>query len=236
MSNPNRIPMIVGGVIGAVALAVCLLLPKDEQQDPNLQSTEPTGSGIHIQVPTGTTTPTDPDEIPPIIVIPGDEDPTDPTDPADPTKPSEGDPFVEDGEEDEETKVPGDEDEVVPDDEVTDIGKDDDEEQDVEQGEIRNESTIEDKEEAEAEKEEEIPDVVEVEEEVTEGEGKGDVHENEDQPNYDGDESNKNAPEYEESTGGDNPFDDDTETEIVDTPVEDLIGDGEDRPGEGDHF
>ena len=236
MSNPNRIPMIVGGVIGAVALAVCLFLPKDEQKDPNLQSTEPTGSGIHIQVPTGTTTPTDPDEIPPIIIIPSDEDPTDPTTPVDPTSPSEGDPFVEDGEEDGEIKIPGDEDEVVSDDEVTDIGKDDDEEQDVEQGEIRNESTIEDKEEAEAEMEEEIPDVVEVEEEVTEGEEKGDVHENEDQPNYDGDESNKNAPEYEESPGGDNPFDDDTETEIEDTPVEDLIGDGEDRPGEGDHF
>lgn len=235
MSNPTRIPLIVGGVVGLVAMAVCLFLPKDEQKDPSLQNTKPT-TGIHIQVPGDTTDPTDSTEKPPVIVIPGDEDPTDPTTPVDPTEPSEGDPFVEEIEEDEEIKVPDDEVIVIPDDNVTDIGKDEDEEQDVEQGEIRNEATIKDKEEAESEAEEEYPEVVEEEETVTTGEEKGEVHESEDKPNYDGDESNKNAPEYEESTGGDNPFDDDTETEIGDTPVEDLIGDGEDRPGEGDHF
>ena len=56
MSNPNRIPIIVGGVIGAVALTVCLLLPKEEQNDPSLQATDPT-TGVQIQVPTGPTTP-----------------------------------------------------------------------------------------------------------------------------------------------------------------------------------
>lgn len=32
------------------------------------------------------------------------------------------------------------------------------------------------------------------------------------------------------------PFDDDTETEIDDKPVDDYVGEGEDRPGEGIHF
>ena len=91
MSNPTRIPLIVGGVVGLVAMAVCLFLPKDEQKDPSLQNTNPTTS-IQIQVPTG---PTDPTEIPPVIVIPGDNDPTTPTDPAGPTQPIPGNPVVE---------------------------------------------------------------------------------------------------------------------------------------------
>ena len=33
-----------------------------------------------------------------------------------------------------------------------------------------------------------------------------------------------------------NPFENDTPTEIDDRPVEDYIGEGEDRPGEGKHF
>ena len=33
-----------------------------------------------------------------------------------------------------------------------------------------------------------------------------------------------------------NPFENDTPTEIDDRPVEDYIGEGEDRPGEGIHF
>ena len=47
---------------------------------------------------------------------------------------------------------------------------------------------------------------------------------------------NKNAPEYKPSSGGENPFETGTKTEINDTPVEEYIGDGEDRPGEGIHF
>ena len=47
---------------------------------------------------------------------------------------------------------------------------------------------------------------------------------------------NKNEPIYAPSKGGDNPFNSDTKTEIVDTPVENYIGDGEDRPGGGIKF
>ena len=236
MSNPTRIPLIVGGVIGAVALTVCFFLPKNEQKDPNLQNTNPT-TGIHIQLPGDTAGPTDPTEKPPVIVIPGDEDPTDPTTPTNPYKPEEGDPFVEGGgDEDTEIKAPGEGDEVIPDDEVIDVGKPKDEEPEVEQGEIRNDEIFKEKEEAAAEDEEEHPEVIVENEEVIDNDDeKGDVVENEETPSDDG-ESNKNAPEYQPPAGGDNPFDDDTETEIEDTPVEDLIGEGEDRPGEGIHF
>lgn len=41
---------------------------------------------------------------------------------------------------------------------------------------------------------------------------------------------------YKPSIGGENPFENNTPTEIDDTPVEDYIGEGEDRPGEGIHF
>ena len=37
-------------------------------------------------------------------------------------------------------------------------------------------------------------------------------------------------------TVGDNPFAGDSDSKVEDTPVEDLIGNGEDRPGEGEHF
>ena len=228
MSNPNRIPMIVGGVVGIVALAICLFIPKEEQKDPSLQNTKPT-TGIEIQVPTG---PTDPTEIPPIVIIPGDDDPVDHTDP---TKPQPGDPYVEEGDEEEEIKIPPtDGEEVIPGDEVTDTGKSDDTE--YINDEIRNDAVREEKEEAEEQlPPEEEHEVIVEEEETTVGEGKGEIHENKDEINPDGD-SNKNASEYEESPGGDNPFDNDTETEIEETPVEDLIGDGEDAPGEGTHF
>ena len=43
--------------------------------------------------------------------------------------------------------------------------------------------------------------------------------------------------EYEpQSSGQPNPFENAPPTEIVDHPVEDIIGEGEDRPGEGKHF
>ena len=43
--------------------------------------------------------------------------------------------------------------------------------------------------------------------------------------------------EYKPQIGGQpNPFENDTPTEIDDRPVEDYIGEGEDRPGEGIHF
>ena len=39
-----------------------------------------------------------------------------------------------------------------------------------------------------------------------------------------------------QSSGQPNPFENAPPPEIVDHPVEDLIGEGEDRPGEGKHF
>ena len=51
------------------------------------------------------------------------------------------------------------------------------------------------------------------------------------------DEGDQNLAEYKPHIGGQpNPFENDTPTEIDDRPVEDYIGEGEDRPGEGKHF
>ena len=51
------------------------------------------------------------------------------------------------------------------------------------------------------------------------------------------DEVNQCLAEYKPQIGGQpNPFENDTPTEIDDRPVEDYVGEGEDRPGEGKHF
>lgn len=51
------------------------------------------------------------------------------------------------------------------------------------------------------------------------------------------DEGDQRLAEYKPQIGGQqNPFENDTPTEIDDRPVEDYIGEGEDRPGEGKHF
>ena len=51
------------------------------------------------------------------------------------------------------------------------------------------------------------------------------------------DEGEQSLAEYKPQIGGQpNPFENDTPTEIDDRPVEDYIGEGEDRPGEGIHF
>ena len=51
------------------------------------------------------------------------------------------------------------------------------------------------------------------------------------------DEGNQDLVEYKPQIGGQpNPFDNDIPTEIDDRPVEDYVGEGEDRPGEGIHF
>ena len=51
------------------------------------------------------------------------------------------------------------------------------------------------------------------------------------------DEGDQGLAEYKPQIGGQpNPFENDTPTEIDDRPVEDYIGEGEDRPGEGKHF
>ena len=51
------------------------------------------------------------------------------------------------------------------------------------------------------------------------------------------DRGDQSLAEYKPQIGGQpNPFENDTPTEIDDRPVEDYIGEGEDRPGEGKHF
>ena len=51
------------------------------------------------------------------------------------------------------------------------------------------------------------------------------------------DEGDQSLAEYKPQIGGQpNPFENDIPTEIDDRPVEDYIGEGEDRPGEGKHF
>ena len=51
------------------------------------------------------------------------------------------------------------------------------------------------------------------------------------------DEGDQSLAEYKPQIGDQpNPFENDTTTEIDDRPVEDYIGEGEDRPGEGIHF
>ena len=51
------------------------------------------------------------------------------------------------------------------------------------------------------------------------------------------DEGDQSLAEYKPQIGGHpNPFENNTPTEINDRPVEDYIGEGEDRPGEGIHF
>ena len=51
------------------------------------------------------------------------------------------------------------------------------------------------------------------------------------------DEGDQRLAEYKPQIGGQpNPFENDTPTEIDDHPVEDYVGEGEDRPGEGIHF
>ena len=51
------------------------------------------------------------------------------------------------------------------------------------------------------------------------------------------DEGDQSLAEYKPQISGQpNPFENDTPTEIDDRPVEDYVGEGENRPGEGKHF
>lgn len=102
-------------------------------------------------------------------------------------------------------------------------------------GEDRNDEILKEKEEnaPESEKEEDKPVIVE-DEKTSVTDGKGDAQITDEKTNVDG--GDKNGLVYSPSIGGDNPFDNDTQTEIDDRPVEDYIGDGENRPGEGIQF
>ena len=101
-------------------------------------------------------------------------------------------------------------------------------------GEDRNDEIIKEKEELAPKVEEEQKEATLTNEETNLGIEKGEAIERNEETNTDG--GNKNAPEYIPSHGGDNPFDDDTKTEINDKPVDDYIDEGEARPGEGVHF
>lgn len=101
-------------------------------------------------------------------------------------------------------------------------------------GEDRNDEILKEKEEnAPKEKEENKPAIVE-DEKTGVTDGKGDAQITDEKTNVD--DGNKNGPVYNPSIGGSNPFDNDTKTEIDDTPVEKYVGTGENRPGEGIHF
>ena len=168
MNHPNRIPLIVGGVIGTAALLLLLLLPKDSGKEPQLQVTEPT-PGIQIQDPT----------------VPEDSaDPTDPVDPLDPTEPEVPPVTDPDGEQlpemptDHQAPVVGPKDPVVdstvnkevhttqkedpkvPSGTVTEVGKDKTETPPTDQGEIRNDIILQEKEENKPTKDEDIKDVI----------------------------------------------------------------------------
>lgn len=99
-------------------------------------------------------------------------------------------------------------------------------------GEDRNDEILEEKEEQAPVTEDEKPIVIEGEESSVETPPKEDVTIQDEV--FEGTDSYQ--PEYNPSIGGENPFDSDSQTEIDDTPVEDYIGDGEERPGEGIQF
>lgn len=247
MNHPNRIPIIVGGVIGITALALLLLLPKDGKKEPEVQATDPTG-GIQIYDPTGPKPtepnnpenptepagPTEPTDIP-SIDIPKDDDTVKPTDPMDLPDPKPKDPVVDSTDDKVIKPDKPKEDPKVPAGTVTEIGKPNDETPDTDQGEIRNDVILQEKEENKPPKEEIKDAIVVGGDKVSVGSAKDEVVVVE-PGTVDTGEGNKYAPEFKLPTGGDNPFDDGTKTDIEDTPVEDLIGKGEDRPGEGIHF
>ena len=103
-------------------------------------------------------------------------------------------------------------------------------------GEDRNDEIITEKEDKTPveDEEEDKPVIIEDETVIKDGVTKGDAQIKDEETNVD--DGNKNAPVYNPSIGGDNPFDNDIKTEIDDRPVEDFVGEGEDRPGEGIHF
>ena len=200
-----------------------------------------TDTNISIQVPTDTSDPTgttdDPTITPPVIDDNQNGDETD-TYTSDTTKPpKDGDPKVEGGTEEEVKNKTPEVNNTEGKDKVVSGEKDKDTVQTgPASGEDRNDEILKEKEEKApaTEKEEDKPVIVEDEKISTEGGGKGDVEVRDEETNVD--DGNKNAPEYNPSIGGDNPFDDDTKTEIDDKPVEDYVGEGEDRPGGGIQF
>ena len=239
MTRTQIIIYVAVGLI--VAIIAGFLIPGFGGDKPVDGGGGTTDTNISIQVPTDTSDPTgttdDPTITPPVIDDNQNGDETD-TDTSDTTKPpKDGDPKVEGGTEEEVKNKAPEVNNTEGKDKVVNGEKDKDTVQTgPASGEDRNDEILKEKEEKApaTEKEEDKPVIVEDEKVSTEGGGKGDVEVRDEETNVD--DGNKNAPEYNPSIGGDNPFDDDTKTEIDDTPVEDYIGEGEDRPGEGIHF
>lgn len=228
----SKIFLIVAIAIVAIIAIVCLAAfsgKGDNKPDDGGQST--TGTTTGIQIPSGTTNPTEstgyPEDKPSV-----DADGTGITEPT-----KEGDPEVKDVVVDTVTdKIPDNND-----DENGDKVVNGDKDKNVVEtgptsGEDRNDAILEDKENKApvTEKEEDKPVILEDEKTTTTGGNKGDAEITDENTNVD--EGNKNTPEYNPSIGGDNPFDDDTKTEINEQPVEDFIGENGYRPGEGVHF
>ena len=236
----TRTQIIIYVAVGLIVAIIAGFLIPGFGGDKPVDGGGTTDTNVSIQIPTDTSDPTettdDPSITPPVVTNPTDDE-TD-TDETDTTKPpKEGDPEVEDGtEEDVKDKTP-----VVDNtqgkDKVVNGEKDKNTvETGPASGEDRNDEIIKEKEDKApvTEGKEDPPVIVEDEKTSTEDGGKGDAQIKDEEPIIDDD--NKNGPVYNPSIGGDNPFNNDTKTEIDDNPVEDYIGDGEDRPGEGIHF
>jgi hypothetical protein len=194
-----------------------------------------------IQIPIDTSDPTDttdnPSITPPVVTDPADDEKQNPDTTDTNQPPKDDDPKVEDSTEEEVKDTPPVVDDTEREDKVVSGEKDKNTvETGPASGEDRNDEIIKEKEDKApvTEGEEDTPVIVEDEKTSTEGGGKGDAQIKDEEPNIDDD--NKNGPVYNPSIGGDNPFNNDTETEINDKPVEDYVGEGEDRPGEGIHF
>ena len=239
MTRTQIIIYVAVGLI--VAIIAGFLIPGFGGDKPVDSGGGTTDTNISIQVPTDTSDPTDttddPTITPPLIYDNQNGDETD-TDTSDTTKPpKDGDPKVEGGTEEEVKNKTPEVNNTEGKDKVVSGEKDKDTIQTgPASGEDRNDEILKEKEEKApaTEKEEDKPVIVEDEKVSAEGGGKGDVEVRDEETNID--DGNKNGPVYNPSIGGDNPFDDDTKTEIDDKPVEDYVGEGEDRPGEGIHF
>lgn len=236
MTKQQTILCVAVGLMVALIAGCLVFLPAHSKEDPKGDST--TDTNIRIPSTDGTSDPTDTDiNEEPVITPPPITDPSGEGTVTDTNPPEDGDPKVEnetaedvtdktpeiDKTEGKDTVVNG-----VKDPSIVETGP--------ASGEDRNDDILAEKEDKAPEKEPEVdkPVIVEDEKTSTEGGGKGDAQIRDEETNVD--DGNKNGPVYNPSLGGDNPFDNDTKTEIDDTPVEDYVGEGEDRPGEGIHF
>ena len=237
MTRTQIIIYVVVGLIVAIIAGCFAFIPALNGDDPNETGGGTTDTNVSIQIPTDTSdTPTVNDVhkiVPAETTVPDSEVPPATTEPCG-TAYVEGPKVEEYTEEDVKDKITEvgtteTEDKVV-------IGEKDKNTQQTgpTAGEDRNDVIIKEKEELAPKNDDEQKDAEEKDEQVTVGEGKGEVIEKDEDSDIGG--GNKNAPQYIPSVGGDNPFDDDTKTEIKDKPVDDYIGEGENRPGEGIHF